>query len=101
MNSSQIPVNPCKKGVEVAPFEDLLLPVLHATVYVKKCLQKPGQPGEVSNVQAAFHRTSSYICSFSSFLYCFSHLGGLQILLNLLSSVSIFRTLMDWDSSGP
>jgi hypothetical protein len=40
MNSSQIAVNPCKKGVEVGPFEDLLLPVLDATVYIKKCLPK-------------------------------------------------------------
>jgi hypothetical protein len=40
MSSSQIPVNLCKKEVEVVPFEDLLLPVLHATIYIKKCLQK-------------------------------------------------------------
>ena len=101
MNSGQIPVNPCKKGVEVAPFEDLLLPVLHATVCIKKCLQKPAQPREVLNVQAAFHCTSSYMFSFGPFLYWFSHFGGLQILLNSLSSVSIFRTLIDGDSSGP
>jgi hypothetical protein len=95
MNSSQTRVNPCKKGVEVAPFEDFLLPVLHATVYTRKCLQKPALPGEVPNVQAAFHRTSSYVLSFSPFPYCFCHFGGLQMLLNLLSSVSIFRTSMD------
>jgi len=95
MNSSQIPVNPCKKGVEVVPFEDLLLPVLDASVYIKKCLQKNRSARRSPNVQAVFHRTSSYIFSFSPFLYWFYHFRDLQILLNLLSSVSIFRTLMD------
>jgi hypothetical protein len=100
MNSGQILVNPCIKGVEVAPFEDLLLSVLDTTVYVKKCLQKTRSarrsPECAISVPSHFFLHIFHLAPFSVLVLSFWRLANIAQLTFFRFHISYVDGLKFW-----